>query len=95
MALTELTERIEKLQQQIAGLGQTVQSLQATLEEKTRQGRLEAEDIRSQLAPVLEAHGQRHVADERLLAEVDRLREGLADSLAGLSEQLRRAVRGL
>jgi signal recognition particle receptor subunit beta len=95
MALTELTERIEKLQQQVAGLGRSLEALQAALEEKTRQGRLEAEDIRSQIAPVLEAHGQRHVADERLLAEVDRLREGLADSLGDLSEQLRRAVRGL
>ncbi len=30
-----------------------------------------------------------------LLAEIDRLREGLADSLEDLAEQLRRAVRGL
>ncbi len=95
MALTELTERIERLQQQLAGFGRTIETLQAALEEKTHQGRREAEDIRTQLSPLLEAHGQRGAADERLLAEVDRLREGLADSLAGLSEQLRRAVRGL
>jgi len=68
--------------------------LRTTFEEKTHQGRREAEDIRTQLAPVLEAHSQRHANDERMLAEIDRLRESLADSLADLSEHLRRAVRG-
>jgi signal recognition particle receptor subunit beta len=95
MALTELTERGERLSQQVQGLSAALQALDGRLEEKTGQGRRESEDIRSQLAPLLEAHGQRHVADEKLLSEIDRLREGLADSLADLSEQLRRAVRGL
>ncbi|MGH9366900.1 MAG: ADP-ribosylation factor-like protein [Thermoanaerobaculia bacterium] len=95
MALTELTERGEKLSQQVSGLGAALQALEARLEEKTGQGRREAEDIRTQLAPLLEAHLQRQAADEKLLAEIDRLREGLADSLGDLSEQLRRAVRGL
>ncbi len=95
MALVSLTERVEKLQQQINAAVARMESIQASLEEKTNQGRREAEDIRTQLAPVLEAHGQRHAADERMLGEIDRLREGLADSLSDLSEQLRRAVRGL
>lgn len=95
MALVSLTERVEKLQQQINAVVGRVEALQASLEEKANQGRREAEDIRTQLAPLLEAHGQRHAADERMLAEIDRLREGLADSLSDLSEQLRRAVRGL
>ena len=47
------------------------------------------------ISALLEAHGQRHAADERMLSEIDRLRESLADSLADLSEHLRRAVRGL
>ena len=95
MALTELTERLERLQQQAAALGSGLESLHASLEEKTHQGRREAEDIRTQFAPLLEAHGMRQAADERLLSEIDRLREGFADALAGLSEQLRRAVRGV
>jgi signal recognition particle receptor subunit beta/predicted nucleic acid-binding Zn-ribbon protein len=95
MALAALTERAEKLQQQISGLGAAFEALQRTVDEKTNQGHREAEDIRTQLAPLLEAHGQRHAADERMLSEIDRLRESLADSLADLSENLRRAVRGL
>jgi signal recognition particle receptor subunit beta len=95
MALVSLTERVEKLQQQINAAVARMEAIQASLEEKTNQGRREAEDIRTQLAPLLEAHGQRHAADERMLGEIDRLREGLADSLSDLSEQLRRAVRGL
>jgi signal recognition particle receptor subunit beta len=95
MALTELTERGERLSQQVQGMSAALQALDGRLEEKTGQGRRESEDIRSQLAPLLEAHGQRHAEDEKMLSEIDRLREGLADSLADLSEQLRRAVRGL
>ena len=95
MALSELNERGEKLAQQIAGFAPVIEALQNAVEEKNRQGRREAEDIRSQLAPLLEAHGQRGAAEEKLLAEIDRLREGLADSLGDLAEQLRRAVRGL
>ncbi|MGE5275351.1 MAG: hypothetical protein ACM3SU_00005, partial [Acidobacteriota bacterium] len=95
MALVSLTERVEKLQQQINAAVSRIEALQTSLEEKTNQGRREAEDIRTQLAPLLEAHGQRHAADERMLGEIDRLREGLADSLSDLSEQLRRAVRGI
>ena len=95
MALAALTERAEKLQQQISGFGPAFESLQRAVDEKTNQGRREAEDIRTQLSPLLEAHGQRHAADERMLSEIDRLRESLADSLADLSEHLRRAVRGI
>jgi len=95
MALVSLTERVEKLQQQIHAVVGSFEALQRTQEEKTNQGRREAEDIRSQLAPLLEAQGQRQAADERLLAEMDRLRESLADSLSDLSENLRRAVRGV
>ncbi len=95
MALAALTERAEKLQQQISGMGAAFEALQRTVDEKTNQGHREAEDIRTQLSPLLEAHGQRHAADERMLSEIDRLRESLADSLADLSEHLRRAVRGI
>jgi hypothetical protein len=65
------------------------------MDEKFSQGRREAEDIRSQLAPILESHEQRAATDDRLSQEFDRLRESLAESLGDLSERLRRAVRGL
>jgi signal recognition particle receptor subunit beta/predicted nucleic acid-binding Zn-ribbon protein len=95
MALSELNERGEKLAQQVAAFAPALEGLQNAVEEKNSQGRREAEDIRSQLAPLLEAHGQRAAAEEKVLAEIDRLRERLADSLGDLAEQLRRAVRGL
>ena len=105
MALRSLSERGEKLYQQLSTLASQIEShrsdvaaridlLQSGLEEKTSQGQREAEDIRTQLAPLLEAHGQRHEEDERLLRELDSLRESLAESLGELSDRLRRAVRG-
>ena len=56
---------------------------------------MNASDIRSQIAPLLEAHAERGTSDERLSQEFDRLRESLAESLGDLSERLRRAVRGM
>ncbi len=118
MALRSLTERGEKLHQQLQELGgqlgalesalqektsqgrreaedirAQIETLQAALEEKTSRGMREAEDIRTQIAPMLEAHGQH--SQERILGELDRLRESLAEALGDLSERLRRAVRGM
>ena len=75
--------------------GQQLQSLQGFVDERIAQGGREAEDIRSQIAPLLEANGARSASDERLHQEFDRLRESLAESLGDLSERLRRAVRGI
>jgi len=93
--LTSLSARAEKLFQDIAALARGVEALEASLQEKTSQGLREAEDIRTQIAPLLEERENGREADRRVLAELDRLRESLADSLAGVSETLRRAVGGI
>jgi chromosome segregation ATPase len=67
--------------------------LEANFEEKTQLGRREAEDIRSQIAPLLEERVRRHESDALLFAEMERLRESLAESLHDLAERLRQAVR--
>jgi signal recognition particle receptor subunit beta/septal ring factor EnvC (AmiA/AmiB activator) len=67
--------------------------LESTFEEKTQLGRREAEDIRSQIAPLLEERVRRHESDALLFAEMERLRESLAESLHDLAERLRQAVR--
>ena len=92
-ALASLSTRAEKLYQEIAGADRRFETLEESLQEKTSQGRREAEDIRSQIAPLLEAHAERQATDGRVLSELDRLREFLADSLTEISERLRRSVR--
>ena len=67
--------------------------LEANFDEKTQLGRREAEDIRSQIAPLLEERVRRHESDALLFAEMERLRESLAESLHDLAERLRQAVR--
>jgi hypothetical protein len=68
-------------------------TLEASLHEKTAQGLREAEDIRAQIAPLLEAGAERRASEEKSLSELDLLRESLADSLAEIADRLRRAVR--
>jgi chromosome segregation ATPase len=92
-ALASLSARGEKLYQEIAATLRRLEILESSLQEKTAQGRREAEDIRSQIAPLLEANEERRTSDGRMLAEFDRLRESLADALAEVSDRLRRAVR--
>ena len=106
MTITTLATRVSVLE---SGLSETtnqtrresddirsqIESLQGAINDKLSQGRREAEDIRAQIAPLLEAEKSRSASDQAGPAEVDRLRESLADSLADLSERLRRAVRGL
>jgi hypothetical protein len=41
---------------------------------------------------LLEARAEMRASDRQSLAELDRLREALADSLAEISERVRRAV---
>jgi len=94
-ALASLSARAEKLYQEIAGVVRQVSSLEAALDEKTAQGLRESEDIRAQIAPLLEARDEGGASEQRSLAEFDRLRESLADSLAEIADRLRRAVRSL
>ncbi len=67
--------------------------LEEAFEEKTQLGRREAEDIRSQIAPLLEDRVRRHESDAMLFAEMERLRESLAESLHDLAERVRSRVR--
>ena len=92
-ALASLSARAEKLYQEIAAVLRQVLTLEASLNEKTSQGLREAEDIRAQIAPLLEAGTERRASEEKSLAELDLLRESLADSLGEIADRLRRAVR--
>src|SRR5205814_2343564 len=58
-ALASLSARAEKLYQEIAAVLRQVLTLEASLNEKTSQGLREAEDIRAQIAPLLEAGTER------------------------------------
>ena len=71
------------------------EALRNSLEEKTVEGRREAEDIRGQIAPLLESHSDPRAAEEKMREEFGRLRESLADSLAEIAESLRQAVKGV
>jgi hypothetical protein len=92
-ALREASARLPELEGQVHGVVQQHHELEATLEEKTHQGRREAEDIRSQIAPLLEERVRRHESDALLFAEMERLRESLAESLHELAERVRSRVR--
>ena len=87
-SLSSLSARTEKLYQEIASVRREVEDLDSRLQEKTAQGLREAEDIRSQIAPLLEAR-ETHSPDREIRAEFDRLRESLADSLAEIAERFR------
>jgi hypothetical protein len=50
-------------------------------------------ELKLQLAPLLEEQVRRE-ADENWTAEIERLRQALAESLDDLSERVRKAVRG-
>ena len=92
-SLRDSSSRLPELEGQIQGVLQQHHELEATLEEKTHQGRREAEDIRSQIAPLLEERVRRHESDALLFAEMERLRESLAESLHDLAERVRSRVR--
>ena len=74
------------------GRGRSCASTTSSSRPSTRRpssGRREAEDIRSQIAPLLEDRVRRHESDALLFSEMERLRESLAESLHDLAERLR------
>jgi signal recognition particle receptor subunit beta len=104
MTIAGLATRIDALEQSVQektsqtrreadDIRSQIETLQAGLEDKVGQGRREAEDIRSQIAPLLEAESRRAATDQAMPTEFERMRESLADSLADLSERLRRAIK--
>ena len=92
-ALAAHSERIGEVEGRLENAVRQHRELESTFEEKTQQGRREAEDIRSQIAPLLEERVRRHESDALLFSEMERLRESLAESLHDLAERLRQAVR--
>jgi len=88
-----LRERAEKLDEQTSAFARDLEELQRSLSEKAAQGSRDREDLRLQLAPLLEEEVRRE-ADENWTAEIERLRQALAESLEDLSERVRKAVRG-
>jgi hypothetical protein len=93
-ALREAGERVPAVQHQAETIQRELRELESTLEEKTHQGRREAEDIRSQIAPLLEDRVRRHESDALLFSEMERLRESLSESLHDIAERVRSTVRG-
>ena len=92
-ALLGLAARLPRLEGQIEAALRQQHELESTFDEKTQQGRREAEDIRSQIAPLLEERVRRHESESHLFAEMERLRESLSESLHDLAERLRNSVR--
>ena len=86
-----LRERIERVEEQATAFARDLQDLQRSLAEVPA-GR-EARELKLQLAPLLEEQVRRE-ADENWTAEIERLRQALAESLDDLSERVRKAVRG-
>ncbi|HTR04269.1 MAG TPA: ADP-ribosylation factor-like protein [Thermoanaerobaculia bacterium] len=92
-ALPPLSEKVVDVEGRLENALRQHRELESAFEEKTQLGRREAEDIRSQIAPLLEERVRRHESDALLFAEMERLRESLAESLHDLAERLRNAVR--
>ena len=90
-----LNEKGAEARRQAEEVRRELNAAAATLQEKTNLGHREAEDIRQQLAPLLEDATRRQESDQRMLEEMDRLRESIAEALGDLSERLRQAVRGI
>jgi chromosome segregation ATPase len=93
--VTALSAQSEKLGEVDARLENAVRQhreLESNFEEKTQLGRREAEDIRSQIAPLLEERVRRHESDALLFSEMERLRESLAESLHELADRVRSRV---
>jgi signal recognition particle receptor subunit beta/uncharacterized coiled-coil protein SlyX len=92
-ALRGVFDKMPEMEMQVEAVMRVARELEATLEEKTQLGRREAEDIRGQLAPLLEDRVRRHESDALLFSEMERLRESLAESLHDLAERVRSRVR--
>jgi mutual gliding-motility protein MglA len=89
--LGRLRERFDRLEEQAAAFARDLEELQRSLAEAPAGG--EPGALKLQLAPLLEERVRRE-ADENWTAEIERLRQALAESLDDLSERVRRAVRG-
>ncbi|HEV8609974.1 MAG TPA: hypothetical protein VGS98_07900 [Thermoanaerobaculia bacterium] len=83
----------ERLEAEKSAFGKNLEDIQRMLAERASPAALESEDLKLQLAPLLEEQVRRET-DENWTAEIERLRQALAESLDDLSERVRKAVRG-
>ncbi|MDQ5858630.1 MAG: ADP-ribosylation factor-like protein [Acidobacteriota bacterium] len=92
-----LEERVretqQRLEQQKVAFARDLGALETSLVTKLAESGREPGAITLALAPLLEEHVRRE-ADENWTAEIERLRQALAESLDDLSERVRKAVRG-
>jgi hypothetical protein len=89
--------KIRALEERIAtdssAFTRDLEGLRRLLSERTASTVREPEELKLQLAPLLEEQVRRGT-DENWTAEIERLRQALAESLDDLSERVRKAVRG-
>ena len=94
---SRLAERVrevqQRLEQQKSAFTRELGALETSLVAKLAESGREPGAISLALAPLLEERVRRE-ADENWTAEIERLRQALAESLEDLSERVRRAVRG-
>jgi signal recognition particle receptor subunit beta len=94
---SRLSERVrevqQRLEQQKAAFTRELGALETSLVAKLAESGREPGAISLALAPLLEERVRRE-ADENWTAEIERLRQALAESLEDLSERVRKAVRG-
>jgi signal recognition particle receptor subunit beta len=83
----------ERITAESSAFTQDLEGLRRMLSEWTASPVGEPEDPKLQLAPLLEEQVRRGT-DENWTAEIERLRQALAESLEDLSERVRKAVRG-
>src|SRR5687768_3410848 len=92
-----LGERVREVQQRLehqkAAFVRELGDLETSIVAKLAASGREPGAITLALAPLLEEHVRRE-ADENWTAEIERLRQALAESLDDLSERVRKAVRG-
>jgi signal recognition particle receptor subunit beta len=94
---SRLEERVretqQRLEQQKSAFTRELGALETSLVAKLAESGREPGAISLALAPLLEERVRRE-ADENWTAEIERLRQALAESLEDLSERVRKAVRG-
>jgi mutual gliding-motility protein MglA len=88
-----LREHAERLDERTSALARDLEEIERRLLEKADRLPREPEELKLQLAPILEEQVRRET-DENWTAEIERLRQALAESLDDLSERVRKAVRG-
>jgi mutual gliding-motility protein MglA len=83
----------ERMEAEASAFAKDLEDVRRMLAEQASPPAREPEDLKLQLAPLLEEQVRRET-DENWTAEIERLRQALAESLDDLSERVRKAVRG-